>query len=121
MLMMVIRLKPSATITMPSDIEREAGAEPPRCHGRRVACRRRRVLSAFDHRHALAVQHLELLRTLPHGHQDHEDPGKHAGHEDKGEKFIGLHWGSCPLTGEIRLGRQSDCFSGFRATRTLRR
>jgi len=30
MLMIVIRLKPSATTTIPSDSEREAGAEPPR-------------------------------------------------------------------------------------------
>jgi len=42
------------------------------------------------------VQHLELLRSLPHGHENHEDPGKHAGNEDNYEEFLGIHWGSCP-------------------------
>ena len=73
---------------IPSERERDARR---RCPGgeRAVAGRLgQRNLAPFDHRHPLAMLHLELLRALPQAQENDEDPGKHAEHEDHREQAL---------------------------------
>ncbi len=50
-----------------------------------------RHLAALDHRHALAMLHLELLRSLAHRHEDDEHAGKHADDEHECKQFFAFH------------------------------
>jgi hypothetical protein len=57
-------------------------------------------LAALDHRHPLAVVHLQLLRSLAQTHENNEHPAKHADHEHRCEQFR-RHLHSNPLTGRL--------------------
>ena len=83
MLMIVMIARPRPTTMMPTDSDRDEGA----ALTTRRTCKHtfgvlQRNLPAFDHRHPLAVMHLELLRALPESKKNDEHPGKHAEDED---------------------------------------
>ena len=91
MLMIVIIARPRPTITIPNERDRAAaGASRDAADVHRGIDIGERNLSAFDHRHSLAVLHLELLRTLPQAQENDENAGKHAEDEDQCEEFFSL-------------------------------
>ena len=73
---------------MPIDSDRDDGPadDPAHVHGAiRIG---QRNLPAFDHRHALAMLHLELLRALAQAQENDEHPGKHAEDEHQSQRVL---------------------------------